>query len=217
MACCSPARGEVLVDGTPTTAWDPVRLKRRIGYVIQEIGLFPHYTVARKRRPGAAPGKMGWRRAFATVWMRCCGRWASIPEQFAARYPRAAFRRPAAARGRSAGVGGRSVRAAVSTSRLARSIRSRASICRSNFWHLRRESGQDRYLRHPRCARSAAAGHAHRPAARWRTRIGGVPPHSSWQPPALRRAPFWRVWIGKRTHHESQAGERDRRNSRSSI
>ena len=36
-----PSGGEVLVDGTSTTAWDPVRLKRRIGYVIQEIGLFP--------------------------------------------------------------------------------------------------------------------------------------------------------------------------------
>ena len=35
-----PTRGEVLVDGKPTTAWNPIRLKRRMGYVIQEVGLF---------------------------------------------------------------------------------------------------------------------------------------------------------------------------------
>ncbi len=41
-----PAKGEVLVEGKPTTEWNPVELKRRIGYVIQEAGLFPHFTVA---------------------------------------------------------------------------------------------------------------------------------------------------------------------------
>jgi osmoprotectant transport system ATP-binding protein len=41
-----PADGQVLVEGKPTPAWDPIRLKRRIGYVIQEAGLFPHFTVA---------------------------------------------------------------------------------------------------------------------------------------------------------------------------
>jgi len=42
----APTGGEVLVEGRPTTAWDPIRLRRRIGYVIQEVGLFPHFTVA---------------------------------------------------------------------------------------------------------------------------------------------------------------------------
>src|SRR5262249_19533700 len=42
-----PTSGEVFVDGKKTTDWDPIRLRRRIGYVIQEIGLFPHFTVAR--------------------------------------------------------------------------------------------------------------------------------------------------------------------------
>ncbi len=41
-----PTSGEVLVQGRPTTAWDPIRLRRGIGYVIQEGGLFPHFTVA---------------------------------------------------------------------------------------------------------------------------------------------------------------------------
>lgn len=39
--------GEVLVEGKPTTEWDLIRLRRRIGYVIQEAGLFPHYTIAK--------------------------------------------------------------------------------------------------------------------------------------------------------------------------
>src|SRR5713226_554405 len=41
-----PTEGEVRVEGKSTTAWDLVRLRRRIGYVIQEVGLFPHFTVA---------------------------------------------------------------------------------------------------------------------------------------------------------------------------
>ena len=39
-------RGRVRVQGKQTTAWDPIALRRRIGYVIQEIGLLPHFTVA---------------------------------------------------------------------------------------------------------------------------------------------------------------------------
>jgi osmoprotectant transport system ATP-binding protein len=40
-----PSSGEVLVEGKPTTAWDLIRLRRRIGYVIQDTGLFPHFTI----------------------------------------------------------------------------------------------------------------------------------------------------------------------------
>ena len=40
-----PTSGEVLVEGKLTTEWDPIALRRKIGYVIQDIGLFPHYTV----------------------------------------------------------------------------------------------------------------------------------------------------------------------------
>lgn len=40
-----PTEGEVRVDGRSTMAWDPIALRRHIGYVIQEIGLFPHFTV----------------------------------------------------------------------------------------------------------------------------------------------------------------------------
>ena len=41
-----PSKGEVLVQDRPTADWDPIRLRRGIGYVIQEAGLFPHFTVA---------------------------------------------------------------------------------------------------------------------------------------------------------------------------
>ena len=41
-----PSGGEVRVGGQPAGAEEPTRLRRRIGYVIQEVGLFPHFTVA---------------------------------------------------------------------------------------------------------------------------------------------------------------------------
>ena len=41
-----PGSGSVLVDGRDTREWDPIRLRRRIGYVLQDVGLFPHMTVA---------------------------------------------------------------------------------------------------------------------------------------------------------------------------
>jgi osmoprotectant transport system ATP-binding protein len=41
-----PTSGDVIVAGRRTTAWDPIELRRRIGYVLQESGLFPHFTVA---------------------------------------------------------------------------------------------------------------------------------------------------------------------------
>jgi osmoprotectant transport system ATP-binding protein len=39
--------GEILVEGRPAREWDLIQLRRHIGYAIQEVGLFPHYTVAR--------------------------------------------------------------------------------------------------------------------------------------------------------------------------
>jgi osmoprotectant transport system ATP-binding protein len=54
----TPTSGEVLVEGQPTGAWDPIRLRRRIGYVIQETGLFPHFTVA--ENIGLVPRLEGW-------------------------------------------------------------------------------------------------------------------------------------------------------------
>ncbi|HEV2688984.1 MAG TPA: ATP-binding cassette domain-containing protein [Bryobacteraceae bacterium] len=53
-----PSSGEVLVDGRPTTAWDLIALRRSIGYVIQDVGLFPHFTIG--RNVGLVPQLEGW-------------------------------------------------------------------------------------------------------------------------------------------------------------
>src|SRR3954468_3738144 len=41
-----PDAGVVFVEGRDTREWEPIRLRRRVGYVLQEIGLFPHMSVA---------------------------------------------------------------------------------------------------------------------------------------------------------------------------
>ena len=51
-------QGDVCVQGKSTREWDPVRLRRRIGYVIQEVGLLPHLTVA--RNVALVPYLEGW-------------------------------------------------------------------------------------------------------------------------------------------------------------
>jgi osmoprotectant transport system ATP-binding protein len=53
-----PTSGIVSVEGKATTEWDRVRLRRGIGYVIQEGGLFPHFSV--ERNIGLVPRLEGW-------------------------------------------------------------------------------------------------------------------------------------------------------------
>jgi len=52
------SEGEVRVEGRATAEWDPIQLRRRIGYVIQEVGLFPHFTV--EKNIGLVPRLEGW-------------------------------------------------------------------------------------------------------------------------------------------------------------
>ena len=56
-----PSGGEVLVEGRATGAWDAIRLRRSMGYVIQEGGLFPHFTV--ERNVALVPALEGWTEA----------------------------------------------------------------------------------------------------------------------------------------------------------
>ena len=82
-----PGAGEVRVEGRPTTAWDLIRLRRRIGYVIQEVGLFPHLTVA--QNVGMVPRLEG--RPAAETAARVSALLEEVglpPGRFAARYPR---------------------------------------------------------------------------------------------------------------------------------
>jgi osmoprotectant transport system ATP-binding protein len=53
-----PLRGSVLVQGNDVAVSDPVRLRRRIGYVFQGVGLFPHMTVA--ENIGVTPALLKW-------------------------------------------------------------------------------------------------------------------------------------------------------------
>jgi osmoprotectant transport system ATP-binding protein len=82
-----PSAGEVHVEGRSTLAWDPIRLRRSIGYVIQEAGLFPHFTVG--RNVGLAPQLERWTpekiRARVREMLELVG---LPPEQFLLRYPR---------------------------------------------------------------------------------------------------------------------------------
>jgi len=82
-----PTAGEVRVEQRPTVDWDPIRLRRRIGYVIQEIGLFPHLTV--EENIGVVPRLEGWTseriRARARALLSLVGLDA---DRFAERFPR---------------------------------------------------------------------------------------------------------------------------------
>ena len=82
-----PTSGQVLVEGRSTVEWDPIHLKRRIGYVIQEVGLFPHFTVA--RNVGLGPSLQAWNPA--AIERRVDELLTKVglpPAEFRARYPR---------------------------------------------------------------------------------------------------------------------------------
>jgi osmoprotectant transport system ATP-binding protein len=82
-----PTRGQVLVDGKPTTEWDPIRLRRRMGYVIQEVGLFPHFNV--RDNIGLVPKLEGWTPADIDSRVDLLlERVGMPPADFRTRYPR---------------------------------------------------------------------------------------------------------------------------------
>jgi osmoprotectant transport system ATP-binding protein len=78
--------GQVRVEGRPVHAWDVIRLRRHIGYAIQEAGLFPHYTVA--ENVGLIPGLERWQPERIRARVREVLQLVGLPmEQFADRYP----------------------------------------------------------------------------------------------------------------------------------
>ena len=82
-----PTSGEVLVENRKTTDWDPIRLRRRIGYVIQEIGLFPHFTVA--RNVALVPSREAWPAEKLTARVtEMLGLVGLDPERYMSRLPR---------------------------------------------------------------------------------------------------------------------------------
>ena len=81
-----PTEGRIEVDGQDVMGLDPVMLRRRIGYVIQQVGLFPHQTVA--ENVATVPGLLGWDRprvrARTSELLELVG---LDPARFARRYP----------------------------------------------------------------------------------------------------------------------------------
>jgi osmoprotectant transport system ATP-binding protein len=82
-----PTSGEVRVEGKPTVEWDPIRLRRRVGYVIQEIGLFPHLTI--EQNIGVVPRLEGWEPERIQTRARELLVMVGLePDRFAGRLPR---------------------------------------------------------------------------------------------------------------------------------
>jgi osmoprotectant transport system ATP-binding protein len=82
-----PSRGQVLVQGRTTVEWDPIRLRRGIGYVIQEAGLFPHFTVA--ENVALVPSLENWERGRTEARVEELLRLVGLePGEFARRRPR---------------------------------------------------------------------------------------------------------------------------------
>jgi osmoprotectant transport system ATP-binding protein len=83
----TPTAGDVLVEGKPTTEWDQIGLRRHIGYVIQEGGLFPHFTIA--RNVGLVPALLAWSETKIAERVRELLEMVGLdPGRFSARYPR---------------------------------------------------------------------------------------------------------------------------------
>jgi osmoprotectant transport system ATP-binding protein len=82
-----PTAGAVIVEGKSTADWDPIQLRRHAGYVIQEGGLFPHFTV--EKNIALVPSLEHWE--HARIKARVAELLAVVglePKQFANRYPR---------------------------------------------------------------------------------------------------------------------------------
>jgi len=81
-----PSEGEVRVDGTSTAQWDLIRLRRHVGYAIQEVGLFPHYTV--EQNVAVIPKLEKWSRERVSSRVDEVLQIVGLPSrEFAKRYP----------------------------------------------------------------------------------------------------------------------------------
>ncbi len=82
-----PTSGEVLVEGKRTTEWDAISLRRRTGYVIQEAGLFPHFTI--ERNVALVPTLENWDRERVRERVRELLQLVGLnADVFASRFPR---------------------------------------------------------------------------------------------------------------------------------
>jgi osmoprotectant transport system ATP-binding protein len=81
-----PTSGQVIVAGRPTTEWDPIALRRSMGYVIQEAGLMPHLTIL--ANVGLVPRLNGAAKAEQSEAAHRCLKMVGIdPETMGCRFP----------------------------------------------------------------------------------------------------------------------------------
>jgi osmoprotectant transport system ATP-binding protein len=81
-----PSKGRILIDGTDIAKQDPVELRRHIGYVIQNVGLFPHQTI--RTNVGTVPRLLGWDRKRITTRSDELLELVGLdPARYAGRYP----------------------------------------------------------------------------------------------------------------------------------
>src|SRR5260370_239449 len=82
-----PSAGAIAFEGRATAEWDPIQMRRRMGYVIQDAGLFPHWTVG--ANVGLVPRLEGWApERIAQRVDELLGAVGLAPGEFRARYPR---------------------------------------------------------------------------------------------------------------------------------
>jgi osmoprotectant transport system ATP-binding protein len=82
-----PTSGNVLVEGKSTNEWDVISLRRRTGYVIQDAGLFPHFTIA--ENVGLVPSLEEWDEGRIAARVEQLLSLVGLdPARFAERYPR---------------------------------------------------------------------------------------------------------------------------------
>jgi osmoprotectant transport system ATP-binding protein len=81
-----PTAGEILIDGKNIREWDTIKLRRSIGYVIQEVGLFPHLTVEDNITYvlGLQKTAAGIKKKRASELINLVG----LPQEYLKRYPR---------------------------------------------------------------------------------------------------------------------------------
>ena len=81
-----PTGGEITVNGRDVRAGDPVQLRRHIGYVIQQVGLFPHMTI--RENLASVPRLLGWERARIDARNRELMALVGLEASMLTRYPR---------------------------------------------------------------------------------------------------------------------------------
>jgi osmoprotectant transport system ATP-binding protein len=79
------SRGEILVEGRDAKDWDVIKLRRHIGYAIQDVGLFPHYTV--DRNIGLILSLERWDKEKIRARVQELLRLAGLNPDLASRYP----------------------------------------------------------------------------------------------------------------------------------